>query len=335
MVTTYPTITECHCKGDPAPAPCRRTEKVELFEVDVGDCEGQCDAGNFPLDRQCTAGTDDNYDPTTPDPAPTPSVQLIAARPYCASRPMGFDAATVHNRWVCHTFADCFRHPCPVVRGVLEICVRANNFYDAYNDGLLVGHSGVTLWSASFATLAGSSTWSITNPGATCFTLDLSNMPLNSANILPAIAAAGNLDFVVQDDTMVDYARLRLKFDNCQYCAPISYSINVLSTATGHQPIPSIERCDCFTRGRCQRLPLFHTYFPWDPQGAQRVDVGRCAGECPTSTRTTCLATYVEKTIVSSTGVKLSVPIVERCDCRRPIIISFPVGQDDKKDKNP
>ncbi|MBS0197104.1 MAG: hypothetical protein JSR77_10125 [Planctomycetes bacterium] len=156
-----------------------------------------------PPDQRITicydAGRDDNFagpiDPLTPRPA-------VTATPVGGTY-TGFDDPTP-NRLVGHTFRNL---PCGIQTATLTITMRA--LCDiSENDTLGLGKP--TLWATSIAAIA--PPWSC-GQNAT-ITLNLAALP-GGGNIIPALNALHYLDMIVQDDTMIDSAKLTITVCPC------------------------------------------------------------------------------------------------------------------------
>jgi len=105
---------------------------------------------------------------------------------------------------------------------ILEISMRP--LYNGPANDTVSLKIGPASWSKSIQSIslntAPSSFWDDYGP-AKLFTWNLAALPLGSQNILAALNSIRHLDIRVQDDTMVDYARLTVKYCTCSARAVI------------------------------------------------------------------------------------------------------------------
>eukprot|EP00992_Anisonema_acinus_P000642 TRINITY_DN10233_c0_g1_i1.p1 TRINITY_DN10233_c0_g1~~TRINITY_DN10233_c0_g1_i1.p1 ORF type:complete len:584 (-),score=141.85 TRINITY_DN10233_c0_g1_i1:41-1792(-) len=298
---------------------CSRRNAKKTVNLEVGACKKECLQN--PADAVFTAGLEDSFSATT-DPAPSPSTDMVSSWSQCAS---GTFDQTGTNRFLCHTFTN-LASDCPIVGARLRTCFRALNSpppFGVNTDGMNLGFNGVPAWGTRldnmFQNSAGDWVWEPLAEG--CLDLDLSAFQANGGpltNLIPQLNAAGSLDFLVQDDTAVDFVELTVTYSKCYKCLVESTSIATVShPISGTQYIevvnPDPHGCECFPIGRCNRLPKLVTY----PNG-QTVDVGQCEGRCPRWRH--CRPQYRSELVGN-----IQVDVVERCRCTWWIIDVTPI----------
>lgn len=151
------------------------------------------------------AGNMDNF--AAPNDLASASVPLKAAFPTATFQ--NFDDATI-DRFVGHTFTNL---PANIVKAELEVRMRpgaGQSFNDSINLAFTPG-SPTVAWGIRMGSLP-LTRWNPGDPAKT-FTLDLANLPLSGSqptDLIATLAAKRYLDVVVQDDTTVDYVKLRI-----------------------------------------------------------------------------------------------------------------------------
>lgn len=174
-----------------------------------------------------TAGINDNFllpaDPTSP------SSNLLGYLNSIGAILKDFDS-THNDRFVAHTFTGLS----DISEATLEIHLRAGTSFLSHNDSLgltFIGNSqisppqGSERWDRRIGTQPPTEDGSLgllpydwhstaASPAVDTIVLDLGNLPLasgQSVNLIPALNAHGFLDFLLQDDTDVDYIALTVK----------------------------------------------------------------------------------------------------------------------------
>lgn len=176
------------------------------------------------------AGVNDNF--VLPTDSTSPSSNLLGwlnslYTPLLA--PLKDFDAPQNNRWVAHTFTGLS----DISEATLEIRLRAGTSFLSHNDSVsltFIGNNqilppaGSEHWSRRIGTGHGVPgllpyDWhsTATSPEVDTIMLDLGNLPLapgqpaSASNLIPALNAHGFLDFLLQDDTDVDYIALTVK----------------------------------------------------------------------------------------------------------------------------
>ncbi len=165
------------------------------------DCVTSCPVGE--RTTLCyEAGRADDY---------TAPVDPLAPRPVLLTTPVGstytgFDDPTP-NRFLAHTFRNL---PCGIQTATLTVAMKALPDIPS-NDTIALNRP--TLWGSAISALPGAGgTW---NPGQTLtITLDLSALP-GGGNIIGNLNSLHFLDLLVQDDTMIDWAKLVITVCPC------------------------------------------------------------------------------------------------------------------------
>jgi len=293
-------IKSCICDS------CAAFPRSYNVEVAVDRCTGNCNGDH--LNNVCTAGVDDDFNPTSVEPC-DPSPMLISGILAGCSAGMqsSFDQF-IDNRCLGHTFTQCItKTNCPLRSAKLYTCLQAANVPLTQTDSIILGVNGAALWGQSLPSLNGG-TW---NPGEKmCFELDLSNL-VGGVNMLNDIQTAGHLDVVVQDDTAVDFLTLSVEFKDCRVCRPKRTTVSHLYTSSGVRDFYKDEDCDCFELKECRRERRMVTYF----EGTSfeiSMDVGQCLGKCNGLKK--CRGIYISKLIRAPEGSK-KVKILKSCDC--------------------
>lgn len=287
-------------------------ETYRSIEVPENTCKGKCTTVDD-SNRICDAGIEDNYAQTPDNELATPSAALTSSSFFngCSAGTTNRFDHFIDNRCFGHTFSRCIDRTCAIKSATLRFCLRAANVPLTSTDSVILGTNGVTKWGRGLPALSGTS-WS---PGTQqCWNLTLDNLPGNGYNIIPDMMADGDLDFVVQDDTAVDFVNLDISYEDCKKCEPTVIHQNTFTSAAGEQVFPSIEECDCFgSESECKREKLVHVYYPGTKFEVE-VDVGRCAGVCPRWSR--CTPEYSAQSIEAPAGTR-SVRVVKSCACQR------------------
>ncbi len=162
----------------------------------------------------CLAGRDDQFVPDAPE-IPTPSPALATfLNELCQSAPnLTFDQPAF-NQCFGHTFNQCFDTTCCVLSA--KLCLRLQGFNaGCEDDDLQLGDypGTASIYHLSLSQLlaihtAGADT--IWNPGDTMTVcLDLANLPPYGfiTSVMPLLQD-GKIDFLLHDDTMIDYLQL-------------------------------------------------------------------------------------------------------------------------------
>ena len=225
-----------------------------------------------------------------------------------------------------HTFDTCLDPDaaCPIKSAVLSTCLRAAPVFLTNTDTMGIYFNAVAAWGTSLSPYGVGGRW---RPGnEACIDLDLAALPVaggGTLNVIPLLQAAGSLDFVVQDDTAVDFVTLKVEYENCQQCLPKEVSINGVYTAEGVTESEDVRGCACTGVGECKRLPLHTTYFP-STVFQTTIDVGQCAGQCDAGV---CVpAKQRLQAIRGPHGTKV-VPVIASCECKKRTL----AGDDDVK----
>ena len=297
--TSVKIIKDCECSN------CGVRNTNTVIEVPSGQCHGKCDNE---VDTICRSGVPDSYSLLNGLEVTNPSGQLITSAASICSLGIqqGFDTF-VDNRCFIHTFNDCFNeHGCPIKTAFLDICMQAAGVPLTNTDSLRLGTNGGGLWGRSLP-LLNSGAW---NPGNNlCVTLDLDNLP-GGVSILNNVILDGHLDVLVQDDTAVDYANVRVLNENCEKCLPIHNVVNSLYTLNGLQEHRNIKDCDCLSVRKCHREQLEETYYP-GTFSEITIDIGQCLGGCEQGV---CKRSVKGRKIKSPSGVR-NVNVIEKCYC--------------------
>lgn len=174
-----------------------------------------------PMQIVYEAGRVDNY--TAPiDPAsPRPALKTFLAN--LGGTPADFDDYSGNNHFI-HTFGNL---PSNIIAAKLEIKMAATGSSPG-NDALHLDFNGTKFAWGRYIGTGGSSTTSgaeglLPTPwkfeSEQTFTLDLAELPNEDGSItclLPSLNADRALDIYVQDDTMIDYARLTITVCPCE-----------------------------------------------------------------------------------------------------------------------
>ncbi|MBS1787904.1 MAG: putative Ig domain-containing protein [Acidobacteria bacterium] len=171
------------------------------------------DTWRFACNRAYTyrAGLMDDFalptDPTSPTAAFMANVDAF----YSTPPKMDFDEPTT-NKFLLHSFTGL---PTNIVRAELEVRAQPNG--GASNDSIHLDfppfNAPSFTWGKNFFALHPGGTWD-PGQGAYTFTLDLCNLPAGGAgqptNLLGLLNANQSLHIMIQDDTSVDYIKLRV-----------------------------------------------------------------------------------------------------------------------------
>ncbi len=218
--------------GVNAPATITNCARVQTHGDNNSSNDTHCDEVEVchPFTDVVTVGTNDNFDSTVPDnPAAAPSTGLVtsinAVYPF---PPVGFDNSTV-NRWFAHTFTNLQQDGYDICGARLTFSVQPNSSSLDFNDtvgirftapdgsqitsgwGRRIGTSGAVTGLLPFVWGDASQTY------PQVITVDLANLPTNSGpiSLLDELNLYGFFDFIVQDDTAVDYLSLRVNYCCC------------------------------------------------------------------------------------------------------------------------
>ncbi len=162
----------------------------------------------------CTAGRDDGFTPNAPElPSPSPALQTFLNE-LCQGAPtLAFDQPAF-NQCFGHTFNQCFDTACCVVSA--KLCMRLQGINaGCEDDDLQLGDFPGTanIYHLSLSNLLAIHTAgvdSIWNPGDTMnVCLDLADLPAWGfiTSVMPLLQD-GKIDFLLRDDTMIDYLEL-------------------------------------------------------------------------------------------------------------------------------
>lgn len=177
-----------------------------------------------------TAGVNDNF--VLPTDPTSPSSNLLGYLNSIGAILKDFDS-THNDRFVAHTFTGLS----DISEATLEIRLRAGTSFLSHNDSIgltFIGNSqisppqGSERWDrrigtqpptedGSFGLLPYDWHSTAASPAVDTIVLDLGNLPLapgqpaSASNLIPALNAHGFLDFLLQDDTDVDYIALTVK----------------------------------------------------------------------------------------------------------------------------
>ena len=258
-------------------------------------------------------GINDNFDVNNGLEASNPSALLLSGYlSSCSSGVQnGFDVFT-NDRCFGHTFTNCLQEgACPLQKATLRICLQAAQVSLTQTDSLVLGVNGSPLWAKSLPILNGG-TW---NPGEIlCLDLDLDNLPIDSASILSMVGSVGHLDVAVQDDTAVDYLELKIEYEDCQKCIPVSTSISTLYQESGVTNYVNIKDCDCINVSKCQRVDKFEVHYP-GTKYETLVDKGQCIGRCPLFMR--CQPDEVSTGEIDGPEGKKKISKIKSCKCSK------------------
>lgn len=298
-------VKSCECDT------CYTETRNKIVEIPVGNCHGECNTQQ--TDRVCRAGQEDNFDTSDGLEASSPSSLLLSGfLSGCSSGIQnGFDVFT-NDRCFGHTFTNCLQKGvCPLQHANLHICMRAAQVSLTQTDSLILGVNGSPLWGKSLPLLNGG-TW---NPDETlCLDLDLDNLPIDGASIISIVDSVGHLDVGVQDDTAVDFLILKLKYEDCQKCIPVSTSISTLYQDTGITNYVNIKECDCINVSKCSRVDKFELHYP-GTKYETLVDKGQCIGGCSRFMR--CKPDEVSVGEIESPEGHKTVSKISSCKCSK------------------
>lgn len=205
-----------------------RIDEVEIFDRKLsqsevqslvkagpcGKCRIDCEEGK----KEWTAGKDDNFAGSTEQASPSPYLQ----NNFAPLKP--FDDATI-NRHFGHTFTNLLPKPeyRQICKATLVIRMQPSGSSLDTNDTIALnfsdgnGNQDGTQWSSRIGGSNGliNTQWHNGNQGSHLFTLDLANLPPTnngSTDLLSALETYELLNVRVQDDTAVDFARLKLEY---------------------------------------------------------------------------------------------------------------------------
>ena len=293
-------IEDCICDN------CIVVKSSKLVELPTGRCHGNCN--NKQPDEICIGGIKDSFDTTNIELSNPSALLITGILSHCsAGIQSGFDIF-IDNRCFGHTF-DCIKKgPCKLQSAKLEICMRAANVQLTNTDSLILATGGTPIWGIGLPLLNGG-TW---NPGEElCTELELGNLPNGGVNIINDIYTAGHIDIAVQDDTAVDYLKLKLIYEKCHKCLQVSSIINVLYTSNGISEHPEISDCDCIEETECSRMDHVHIYYP-GTLFEKHINVGQCIGKCMTNICSP--VDYTTQLIKSPEGTRV-IQIIKDCRC--------------------
>ncbi|MCC6961741.1 MAG: hypothetical protein IT585_00660 [candidate division Zixibacteria bacterium] len=164
----------------------------------------------------CVAGKPDHFQPDAPElPTPSPALQTFLAE-LCQGAPnLAFDQPAF-NQCFGHTFNNCFDTSCCVVSATLCLRLMGINAGCEDDDLQLGDYPGTaSIYHLSLSQLLGIHTAgadTIWNPGDTMTVcLDLANLPPYGfiTSVMPLLQD-GKIDFLLHDDTMIDFLRLEV-----------------------------------------------------------------------------------------------------------------------------
>lgn len=174
-----------------------------------------------------TAGVNDNFTlPTDPTSFSSNLFGWLNSLYTPLLAPLKDFDALQNDHWVAHTFTGLS----DISEATLEIRLRAGTSFLSHNDSVsltfieddqILPPPGPSFWERRIGTGHGAPgllpyDWHSTaaSPAVDTIVLDLGNLPLasgGSENLIPALNAHGFLDFLLQDDTDVDYIALTVK----------------------------------------------------------------------------------------------------------------------------
>lgn len=298
-------IKSCECDS------CLAVTRNKIVEIPVGKCKGDCNT--LPNNIMCRAGISDDFDVSNGLEISSPSSLLLSGFLSDCSGGVqnGFDVFT-NDRCFGHTFTECLqKRKCPLQSGALHICMQAAPVSLTQTDSLILGINGSPLWGKSLPILNGG-TW---NPGEIlCLDLDLDNLPIDGVSILSIVDSVGHLDVGVQDDTAVDYLVLKIQYEECQKCIPVSTSISTLYQDSGITNYVNIKECECVDVSKCQRLELLEVHYPGTKYETV-VDKGQCQGGCPRFMR--CQPNEVSVGEIDSPEGSKKISKIKSCKCSK------------------
>ncbi|MEZ4651037.1 MAG: SdrD B-like domain-containing protein [Candidatus Eisenbacteria bacterium] len=173
--------------------------------LDFGNAEENCFE---PQTITCYGGSQDQYDPTNPEPSnPSPSF-LSAISGVCGTLPVltDYDTFPAQGRCFAETHS-CWSDSCLVLGARMTFGLMASDEAPT-DDTISFWQGGVVVWSLPIGSLPGAGGW---NPGQNgVFTLDLSMLPpdlFGTTNIIAALQD-GDLDILIENGTVVDFIDL-------------------------------------------------------------------------------------------------------------------------------
>jgi len=205
----------CHiCVVAPLDAAVLDRTQWPMFTPSDFSCRLAEGPGCEPYSRAFEAGVDDDFDPGGGPELPAPSDALLnyIAQNYSYPGSRDFDQIG-GDRWFAHTFTGFAPERAgEYICGARLVTRIGHGETDLnVNDGLalwFLAPNGQAVGSGYWADLA---SFGIQNGSSQLVTLDLAHLP-NGGNLLPDLIANGWLDFTVQDDHAVDFARLEIDY---------------------------------------------------------------------------------------------------------------------------
>lgn len=295
-------IAKCECQT------CHVDKYYSSIKIPSNRCHGKCDEQK---DINLESGVQDQFD-TSNTEVPSPSNELLTGilNGCSAGIQTSYDQF-IDNRCFGHTFENLkLSGLCNINRASLKFCIRAANVFLTNTDSVILGFNGNSVWGISLPVLNGG-TW---NPGEElCTTLDLNNLPTTGLSILADLQLNEHLDFVVQDDTAVDFVNLRIQFDKCSQCIPTITELNGFLTSNGYSEYNNVLDCDCVNVTACNRQRNLVTYYP-GTVFENTIDIGNCVGKC-SQFPNRCSAITKSKTVIKTPHGPRTIPIIKECDC--------------------
>ena len=192
-------------------------DELECSPCEFGICcpPVGCACAGGQVQTQLLGGSNDDFDPSTPDPSPHLGQELeqhILDSPFNA---VGFDEEEM-NVAIGHTFE--WQECGPITEAYLEIRLKPHpDGVGTDNDHLYLWFTE-TPWGNGYAGI-GFDLWKGENQGPLTLCLDLADLPAHGSDLtagwtpsgvslLGQLESEGYLDLYVQDDTIVDYAQL-------------------------------------------------------------------------------------------------------------------------------
>jgi hypothetical protein len=297
-------IAKCDCQS------CHVDNYYSAIKIPSNRCHGKCAEQK---DLYLESGIHDNFFAGNTE-TPSPSNQLITGilNGCSAGIQTSYDQF-IDNRCFGHTFEDLtLEGTCNIKSAALKFCIRAAQVSLTNTDSVILGFNGNSIWGIGLPTLNGGA-W---NPGdELCTTLDLNNLPNSGLSILADLQLNGHLDFVVQDDTAVDFVNLNIMFDKCTQCLPTITELNGLVTSNGYSEYHNVLDCDCVNVTRCNRHRHFMTFYP-GTIFENTIDVGRCAGKC-SQFPNRCVPVKRSPINIKSPHGARTIGIIKDCDCSK------------------
>jgi hypothetical protein len=214
----------------------------------------QGDTWRFTCSRQYTyrAGRMDNFSyPTPTDPLPAPRADFLAnVNAFYGTPPRKHFDDPANDKWLLHSFSSL---PANIVKAELEVRLKPGTG-DSSNDSIHFDfppfNAPFFTWGQNIRNLHSGGTW---NPGESAITLvlDLCNLPAGGSgqptNLISQLNTHRSLHIMIQDDTIVDYMKLRvtvcpprLRFAGLPHEPLNNASLEILTSPTGTENLRSV-----------------------------------------------------------------------------------------------